>query len=45
MAKIIRKRKGRVEKSLFGCRFATMKVEHTGKNKVCIQSGNVPISP
>jgi len=45
MAKIIRKRKGRMEKGLFGYRFATMKVKHTNEHKVCIQSGNVPIIP
>jgi hypothetical protein len=34
-----------MEKGLFGYRFTTMKVKHIDEYKVCIQSGNVPISP
>jgi hypothetical protein len=41
MAKKMRKTKGRVEKGLFSCRFATVEAKHTYENKVCIQNGNV----
>jgi hypothetical protein len=45
MAKKIKKKKGRLKKSLFNCRFATIKTKHIGEYKVCIQSGNVLTSP
>jgi hypothetical protein len=45
MVKRIRKRKGRMEKNLFDCKFTTTKTIHIDENKVCIQNGNVPTSP
>jgi hypothetical protein len=41
MVEKIKKRKGRMEKNLFDCMFATTKTKHNGEDKVCIQSGNV----
>ncbi len=31
-----------MDKSLFGCKFATMEIKHTDENKVFFQSDNVP---
>ncbi len=45
MAKNIKKRKGRMEKNVFGYMFITMEIKHTCEVEVCIQSGNVPTSP
>jgi hypothetical protein len=45
MAKKMRKMKGKMEKGLFSCMFATMKTKHTYENKFCIQNGNVLASP
>jgi hypothetical protein len=45
MAKNIWQRKDRVDKGLFGSKFATTKIEHIDENKVLLQSGNVPTSP
>jgi hypothetical protein len=45
MAKKRRKMKGRMEKGLISCRFATTETKHTYENKVCIQNGNVLASP
>jgi hypothetical protein len=36
----IKKRKGKMNKDLFGCKFVTMEVKHTNGNKVCLQNGN-----
>jgi hypothetical protein len=45
MAKKFRKRRGRVDKCLFGCRFVTMETKHIDENKVNLEFGNVPIGP
>jgi hypothetical protein len=37
--------KGRMDKGLFGYKFMTMEVKHISKNKVHLQSGDVPIDP
>jgi hypothetical protein len=42
MAKIFRKRRGRVDKCLFGCRFVTMETKHIDENEVNLEFGNVP---
>jgi hypothetical protein len=44
MTKKIWQRKDRMDKGLFGSKFATTKIEHTNENKVHLQSGNVPTS-
>ncbi len=44
MIEQFKKKKGSVEKNSFGYMFATTKAKHTSEDKVCIQSGNVPIS-
>ncbi len=36
----IKKRKGKVDKDLFGCKFVTIEAKHINENKVCIQNGN-----
>jgi hypothetical protein len=41
MVEKIKKRKGKMDKNLFGYMFATTKAKHNGEDKVCIQSGNV----
>jgi hypothetical protein len=41
MAKKVKKRKGRVGKTLFGYKFATTKVKHINEKKVCFHNGNV----
>jgi hypothetical protein len=37
----IKKRKGKMDKDLFGYKFVTMEVKHTNENKVCLQNGNL----
>jgi hypothetical protein len=45
MAKKFRKRRGRVDKGLFGCRFLTMETKHINENKVYFEFDNVPTNP
>jgi uncharacterized Fe-S cluster-containing MiaB family protein len=41
MAKKIKKKKCKVDKTLFDYMFMTMETKHTIEDKVCLQSGNV----
>jgi hypothetical protein len=45
MAKKIKEKKGRMDKSSFGYKFMTTKSKHTDENKVYLQNGNVPVCP
>jgi hypothetical protein len=35
----IKRKKGKVDKDLFGCKFVTMEIKDTNENKVCLQNG------
>jgi hypothetical protein len=45
MAKKIKEKKGKMDKSSFGYKFVTTKSKSTDENKVYLQNGNVQVGP